>query len=81
MLQKFSNASVEDKKKDEQVDTSNESPLEKLKKLNVFQKMKQLFKDYWYIMAPVHIATSAVWVVIFYAAAKKLVPIIIVDKN
>ncbi|KAH0548752.1 hypothetical protein KQX54_002101 [Cotesia glomerata] len=76
LLQKFSNASVEDKKKDEQVDTSNEGPLEKFKKLNVFQKMKQLFKDYWYIMAPVHIATSTVWVVIFYAAAKNGVDVI-----
>ncbi|XP_057332981.1 uncharacterized protein C18orf19 homolog A isoform X1 [Microplitis mediator] len=47
-----------------------------LEKKNVFQKMKQLFKDYWYIMAPVHIATSTCWVIIFYIAAKNGVDVI-----
>ncbi|XP_034943427.1 uncharacterized protein C18orf19 homolog A [Chelonus insularis] len=38
-------------------------------KLNVFQKMKQLAKDYWHILIPVHILTSTCWVSIFYVAA------------
>ncbi|XP_066588838.1 uncharacterized protein C18orf19 homolog A isoform X2 [Prorops nasuta] len=45
------------------------------KKVSVFQKMKQMTKDYWYILIPVHLATSAGWVAIFYAAAKNGVDI------
>lgn len=39
-------------------------------KLSVFKKMKQLTKDYWYILVPVHLVTSAFWMAICYAAAK-----------
>ncbi|XP_058796113.1 protein FAM210A isoform X2 [Phymastichus coffea] len=40
------------------------------KKVSIFQKMKQLAKDYWHILIPVHLVTSAGWVAIFYTAAK-----------
>ena len=43
------------------------------KKPSIFQRMKQLTKDYWYILIPVHIATSIGWVSIFYVAVKKYV--------
>ncbi|XP_046736146.1 protein FAM210A isoform X2 [Diprion similis] len=44
--------------------------------LTVFQKMKQMTKDYWYVLIPVHVATSAVWVLIFYVAAKNSIDVI-----
>ena len=33
---------------------SNENP-------GVVKKFKQMFKDYWYVLIPVHVATSVVW--------------------
>lgn len=42
-------------------------------KLSVFQKMKQMTKDYWHILIPVHILTSLGWVAIFYTAVRKYV--------
>lgn len=39
-------------------------------KMSVFKKMKQLTKDYWYILVPVHLITSAFWIALCYAAAK-----------
>lgn len=49
------------------VDSTSEPP----KKLSIIQKMKQLYKDYWRILVPVHIVTSIGWVGIFWIAAKK----------
>ncbi|XP_015428593.1 PREDICTED: protein FAM210A isoform X2 [Dufourea novaeangliae] len=40
------------------------------KKLSVFAKMKQLTKDYWHVLVPVHIITSVGWVAIFYVTIK-----------
>ncbi|XP_028044908.1 uncharacterized protein C18orf19 homolog A isoform X2 [Monomorium pharaonis] len=37
-------------------------------KLTVFQKMKQMTKDYWHVLIPVHVITSIGWVAIFYTA-------------
>lgn len=42
-------------------------------KVSVFQKMKQMTKDYWHILIPVHIVTSIGWVAIFYIAIRKYV--------
>ncbi|KAF3425537.1 hypothetical protein E2986_08218 [Frieseomelitta varia] len=42
-----------------------------MKKLSVFAKMKQMTKDYWHILIPVHIITNIGWIVIFYVAIKK----------
>ena len=33
-------------------------------------KFKQMFKDYWYILVPVHVATSIVWFGSFYFMCK-----------
>ncbi|XP_063979527.1 protein FAM210A isoform X2 [Diachasmimorpha longicaudata] len=56
-------------------DQCNPEP-EAPKKTSIFQKMKQLTKDYWYILVPVHIVTSIGWVSIFYVAAKNGVDVI-----
>ncbi|XP_077542071.1 uncharacterized protein C18orf19 homolog B [Haemaphysalis longicornis] len=38
-------------------------------RLNVFQRYKKMFKEYWYVMLPVHIATSIVWFGSFFYLA------------
>lgn len=48
-----------------------QQPLEK--KSSIFQRMKQMTKDYWHILIPVHIVTSLGWASVFYIAAKKYV--------
>lgn len=45
-------------------------------KQSIFAKMKQMTKDYWHILVPVHIITSAGWVGLFYATIKNGVDII-----
>lgn len=47
-----------------------------VKKPNIFQKMKQMTKDYWHILVPVHVVTSIGWILIFYTAAKNSVDVI-----
>lgn len=42
-------------------------------KPTVFQRMKQMTKDYWHILIPVHIVTSTGWLALFYMAAKKYI--------
>ena len=41
----------------------------------IVKRFKQMFKDYWYVLLPVHVATSAVWLGGFYLALKSGVDI------
>ncbi|XP_039310770.1 uncharacterized protein C18orf19 homolog A isoform X2 [Solenopsis invicta] len=45
-------------------------------KLTVFQKMKQMTKDYWHVLIPVHVITSIGWVALFYTAVRNGVDIV-----
>ncbi|XP_045139211.1 protein FAM210A-like isoform X2 [Portunus trituberculatus] len=45
-------------------------------KLSIVQKFKLMYKQYWYVLIPVHIATSIVWYGSFFIAAKSGVDII-----
>ncbi|XP_011147108.1 uncharacterized protein LOC105187795 isoform X2 [Harpegnathos saltator] len=45
-------------------------------KVSIFQKMKQMTKDYWHILIPVHVVTSIGWVAIFYTAVRNGVDIV-----
>ena len=38
--------------------SSKDSPDENV---SVVKKFKQMIKDYWYVLIPVHVATSVVW--------------------
>ncbi|KAK0179361.1 hypothetical protein PV327_005119 [Microctonus hyperodae] len=69
LIRIFSSQTPQDKPKDE-----NDAITPK--KQTVFQKMKQLTKDYWHILIPVHVTTSIVWISIFYTAAKNGVDVI-----
>ena len=40
-------------------------------KPSVFQQLKQMSKDYWYVLIPVHLITSAGWFGGFYFAVKR----------
>lgn len=44
------------------------SSLEELStsKLGLFAKFKKMGKDYWYVLIPVHLVTSSVWLGAFY---------------
>lgn len=41
------------------------------KKLGLIQRFKEMYRDYWYVLVPVHVATSAVWFGSFYYAVRR----------
>lgn len=43
------------------------------KNLSLVQKFKLIYKQYWYVLIPVHVATSIVWYGAFFFAAKRYV--------
>lgn len=43
------------------------------KNLSRYQKFKLMYKRYWYVLIPVHLATSAVWFGSFYYLAARSV--------
>ncbi|XP_023338457.1 uncharacterized protein C18orf19 homolog A-like isoform X1 [Eurytemora carolleeae] len=45
-------------------------------KLGIVAKFKKMAKDYWYVLIPVHVATSIVWYGGFYLLAKSGVDLI-----
>lgn len=46
------------------------------KKLSLFQKFKQMYRDYWYVLVPVHLITSLGWFGGFYYLAVSGVDIV-----
>lgn len=38
-------------------------------KLSLFKRYKKMLKEYWYVLLPVHVVTSAFWFGGFYYAA------------
>ncbi|CAG9858295.1 unnamed protein product [Phyllotreta striolata] len=48
----------------------NESKKSETEKLTLFQRIKQMYRDYWYVLVPVHIVTSTMWFGGFYYMAK-----------
>ena len=52
--------------------TNNENPP---KKLGLVQRFKQMYKEYWYVLIPVHLFTSAIWYGSFFLTAKRLVQV------
>ncbi|KAK7864287.1 hypothetical protein R5R35_009545 [Gryllus longicercus] len=51
-------------------------PLEDEKKLSIFQRFKKMYRDYWYVLVPVHVVTSMGWFGGFYYLAKSGVDIL-----
>ncbi|XP_047498704.1 uncharacterized protein C18orf19 homolog B-like isoform X1 [Penaeus chinensis] len=48
----------------------------KEEKLSLVQKFKLMYKQYWYVLIPVHVVTSLVWYGSFFIAAKSGVDIV-----
>ena len=45
--------------------------LEQFNNLSMYQKIKAMYRDYWYVLAPVHVASSIVFFGIFYYVASR----------
>lgn len=45
--------------------------VEDISKLGLFKRFKALYKQYWYVMLPVHIVTSTGWMVGFYYMSQR----------
>lgn len=41
------------------------------KKPGLVQRFRQMYKDYWYVLLPVHMCTSAIWFGSFYYAVRR----------
>lgn len=69
----FSTSSQLDKNKDEKRKEESDHDTEKdeVKNLTLFQKFKKMYRDYWYVLVPVHLVTSAAWFGSFYYMAKR----------
>lgn len=48
------------------------------KKLSLYQRFKHMYRDYWYVLVPVHLVTSAGWFGCFYYLAKSGVDMVAV---
>lgn len=46
-------------------------PEEPPKKLGLVGRFKQMYKEYWYVLVPVHLVTSIGWFTTFYYMAKR----------
>ncbi|XP_023242423.1 protein FAM210A-like [Centruroides sculpturatus] len=55
-------------KEEELAENANEEKEEK--KMSLVQRYKTMLKEYWYVLIPVHVATSLVWFGSFYYVAK-----------
>ncbi|XP_023014125.2 protein FAM210A [Leptinotarsa decemlineata] len=68
---KFYSLSGEDKDKHE-----NSGVVKENVKLSLFQKFKIMYRDYWYVLLPVHVVTSIGWFGGFYYMAKSGIDIV-----
>ncbi|VVC99869.1 unnamed protein product [Leptidea sinapis] len=46
------------------------------KKRGLIQRFKEMYRDYWYVLVPVHMATSAIWFGGFYYAVRSGVDVV-----
>ena len=56
------------------VDVSKEqqqTSLDDISKLGLFARFKKMAKDYWYVLLPVHVSSSSIWLVGFYYISKR----------
>lgn len=77
---KYSVSTGSEPQKKERVLTKNETEKkeqdEPEKKLTLYQKFKAMYRDYWYVLVPVHLVTSAGWFGGYYYMAKTGVDIV-----
>ncbi|XP_068083271.1 uncharacterized protein C18orf19 homolog A isoform X2 [Anabrus simplex] len=71
--------SINDKKDPEdkaKVSGVSDQPQNEVKKVGLVQKFKQMYRDYWYVLVPVHLVTSIGWFGGFYYLAKSGVDVV-----
>lgn len=56
--------------------TDNPPQENEVKKEGLVQRLKQMYKDYWYVALPVHMATSCVWFGCFYYTVRSGVDVL-----
>uniref|UniRef100_A0A336L7Q2 CSON005550 protein n=1 Tax=Culicoides sonorensis TaxID=179676 RepID=A0A336L7Q2_CULSO len=56
-------------------------PGDEFANLGLFAKFKKMYKEYWYVLVPVHLATSAVWFGTFYYASKSGMDIVAIMQH
>lgn len=61
---------AENREKDKNEDLSLSFPTDE-KKPSLYARFKQMYKQYWYVLLPVHIATSCVWLGGFYYLSQR----------
>lgn len=61
-----SNKNASKSKSEEDIDD-----MEQFQKLSLYEKVKAMYRDYWYVLVPVHLSTSVVFFGIFYYAASR----------
>ncbi|XP_021922533.1 uncharacterized protein C18orf19 homolog A isoform X2 [Zootermopsis nevadensis] len=69
------NVSTKGNKQPEQSKVEEPS-ISKPEKLSLLQRFKQMYRDYWYVLVPVHLITSLGWFGGFYYLAKSGVDVI-----
>lgn len=50
---------------------ASDKPQESEGKKGLLKRLKEMYKDYWYVVLPVHMATSCVWFGCFYYAVRR----------
>lgn len=63
-------------KKDEPTEPACPPNLQETAKLGLFARFKKMYKEYWYVLVPVHCVTSVFWLGGFYYAATTGVDVI-----
>lgn len=58
------------------IDSGSSMQQEELVKLGLFARFKKMYKEYWYVLVPVHCVTSVFWFGGFYYASKSGVDVI-----
>ncbi|XP_053604532.1 uncharacterized protein C18orf19 homolog B [Plodia interpunctella] len=54
----------------------NKNLEDKVPKPGLFQRFKTMYRDYWYVLVPVHMATSVIWFGGFYYAVRSGVDVL-----
>lgn len=68
---------IKDELKDDKKNTvdaareEQQASLDDISKLGLIARFKKMAKDYWYVLLPVHVASSSIWLVGFYYISKR----------
>lgn len=61
--------SLQQAEKEQKTSEVTEESAQPEEKLSIFKRYKKMLKEYWYVLIPVHVATSLVWFGSFYYLA------------